>query len=124
MSICVGSRRFWDLRKPAVVERQAQIIIDMVEQCGFGYIKIDYNETVGVGVDGAESPGEGLRQYIEGVYELYDTIRHRLPDVVIEICSAGSHRLEPSMTARGSLSSVSDAFELWELPILPRTCIA
>lgn len=28
-------------------------------------MKIDYNETIGIGCDGAESPGEGLRKNME-----------------------------------------------------------
>ena len=118
VSICAGQRRFWDLREPAIVRRLAKTVLDLVETCGFGYLKVDYNETIGIGVDGAESLGEGLRQHIEGIYELFDTIRQRLPELVIEICSAGGHRLEPSMMARGSMGSVSDAFELRELPVI------
>jgi len=69
-------------------------------------------------VDGAESLGEGLRRQVEGVYGFFDRIRRELPDLVIENCSSGGHRLEPSMMARCSMGSFSDAHEAREIPII------
>ena len=45
-------------------------------------------------------------------------IRERLPELVIENCASGGHRLEPSMLARTAMSSFSDAHELVEIPII------
>lgn len=116
--ITVRSRRFWDLNDPVSVDFLAERVVDLLEQCGFGYLKVDYNETIGLGCDGAESQGEGLRLQIEGVYRFFNLIRHRLPELVIENCSSGGHRLEPSMIGRTAMSSFSDAHELREIPII------
>ena len=35
-----------------------------LRDAGLGYIKVDYNETIGLGCDQADSPGEGLRQHL------------------------------------------------------------
>jgi alpha-galactosidase len=116
--ITVRNRRFWDLRNPKAVEHLAARVIDLLANCDFGYLKVDYNETIGLGCQGAESLGEGLRQQVLGVYEFFELIRARLPDLVIENCSSGGHRLEPSMLARTAMSSFSDAHELVEIPII------
>jgi alpha-galactosidase len=116
--ITVRERRFWDLNDPWVVDFLTRNVIDLLERCEFGYLKVDYNETLGIGCDHPDSLGEGLRRQIEGQYRFFDKIRSRLPDLVIENCSAGGHRLEPSMLARTAMSSFSDAHELPEIPII------
>ena len=44
---------------------------------------------IGIGVDGAESLGEGLRQHLAGVQAFFRRIRAELPDLVIENSRAG-----------------------------------
>ena len=116
--ITVRSRRFWDLNDPEAVAYLANKVIGTLRDGGFGYLKVDYNETAGLGCDGAESQGEGLRRQVEGCYRFFDRIRQELPELVIENCSSGGHRLEPSMLARTAMSSFSDAHELPEIPII------
>ena len=116
--ISVRDRRFWDLNDPEAVEYLSEKVIDLLESCGFGYLKVDYNETAGLGCDHPDSQGEGLRGQIEGTYRFFELIRERLPDLVIENCSSGGHRLEPSMLALTAMSSFSDAHELVEIPII------
>jgi alpha-galactosidase len=113
-----GVRRFWDLRQEPVREHLARKMIDLLRECGFGYLKIDYNETIGVGCDGAESLGEGLRAQIEAVQAFMTRIRRELPDLVIENCSSGGQRNEPSMMALCSVASFSDTHECVQIPII------
>ncbi len=96
----------------------AERVIGTLRDGGFGYLKVDYNETAGLGCDGRESQGEGLRRHVLGVYRFFDRIRAELPELVIENCSSGGHRLEPGMLARTAMSSFSDAHELPEIPII------
>jgi alpha-galactosidase len=125
-TLTVGSRRFWNLNDPFVVDYLTERVINLLRDTGMGYLKVDYNETLGIGVDGVESGdasgdaslGEGLRRQIEGVYSFFERIRAALPDLVIENCSSGGHRLEPSMMARCSMGSFSDAHETREIPIV------
>jgi len=114
----VGGRHFWDMRDLWAVRWLDERMLGLLERCGFGYMKVDYNETVGIGCDGAESLGEGLRQHVEAVQRYFQHIRQRLPTLVIENCSSGGHRLEPSMQALASLGSFSDAHETLEIPII------
>ncbi len=62
--------------------------------------------------------GRGLRQQILGVYRFFGKIRARLPDLVIENCSSGGQRLEPSLLALTAMSSFSDAHETPEIPLI------
>ncbi|HEX2099841.1 MAG TPA: glycoside hydrolase family 36 protein, partial [Candidatus Synoicihabitans sp.] len=118
--VTVRNRRFWDLNDPTAVDYLTRRVIDRLEQGGFGYLKVDYNETLGLGCENGDvsSLGEGLRRQVEGVYRFFDRIRQRLPELVIENCSSGGHRLEPSMLGRAAMSSFSDAHELVEIPLI------
>lgn len=118
LPITVGERRFWDMRQPWVQEYLAERVIGLLRDCGIDYVKVDYNETLGIGCDGAESPGEGLRQQIEGIYAFFRRMRRELPGLLIENCSSGGHRLEPSMMALCAQASFSDAHENLEIPVI------
>ncbi len=116
--VTVGGRRFWDMRKSAVRDFLDERVISLLRDNGFGYIKVDYNENIGAGVDGAESFGEGLRQSVEASRDYYVHMKAELPDLVIENCSSGGHRLEPSFMEVSSMSSFSDAHECACIPLI------
>ncbi len=113
-----GSRRFLDFRLDTVHEYLERRVLDLIEQTGIGYLKIDYNETVGFGVDGAESQGEGLRQHVLGLYRFLGRIRERFPGLIIENCSSGGQRMEPSLIEMTDMTSFSDAHEIRAIPII------
>jgi alpha-galactosidase len=116
--ITVRGRHFWNLDDPWVENHLAEKVVGMLERGGFGYLKVDYNETIGIGCDDPDSLGEGLRIQVLASQRFFDKIRARLPHLVIENCSSGGHRLEPSMLARTAMSSFSDAHETVEIPII------
>jgi alpha-galactosidase len=113
-----GARRFLDFRQPAVLELLARRVIALLRENGIGYLKVDYNESIGLGADGAESPGEGLRAHLEGVLGFFRRLRTELPDLVIENCSSGGHRLEPAFMQLCAMGSFSDAHEGPEVPVI------
>lgn len=113
-----NTRRFWDLNDPWVKNYLTEKVIGLLRRGNFGYLKVDYNETIGLGSDHPDSLGEGLRQQTLGTYRFFEKIRASLPDLVIENCASGGHRLEPSMLARSAMSSFSDAHEVVENPII------
>ncbi|MCU0796752.1 MAG: alpha-galactosidase [Akkermansiaceae bacterium] len=116
--VTVRQRRFWDLCDHRAMAYLEEKVIGLLDQGGFGYLKVDYNETAGIGCDHDDSLGEGLRLQVEGAYGFFKRIRERLPDLVVENCSSGGHRLEPSMLGMTAMSSFSDAHELVEIPII------
>lgn len=118
LPITSGGRRFWDLSKDWVCDELAQKVIGQLRDGGFGYLKVDYNESAGFGVDHPDSQGEGLRRHIEAARGFFERIRRELPDLVIENCSSGGHRLEPSLMGLTAMGSFSDAHELDEIPLI------
>jgi len=116
--VTVRERRFWDLNNPEAVAFLSSRVIDLLERGGFGYLKVDYNETLGLGAQHPDGLGEGLRQQVLASYRFFEKICERLPHLVIENCASGGHRLEPSMLGRTAMSSFSDAHELVEIPII------
>ncbi len=116
--VTVGTRRFLDMRKESARAHLDERLLGLLKECGFGYLKIDYNETIGVGVDGAESPGEGLRQCVEASKSYIRHLSEEMPELVIENCASGGHRLEPSVMELVSQASFSDAHECAIIPLI------
>lgn len=111
-------RRFWDMQDPWVDKYLTDKVIGTLKKYGFGYMKIDYNETIGIGCDGAESPGEGLRKNMEASVSFFEKIKEEVPGIVLENCASGGHRLEPKLMSVMSMASFSDAHECEEIPII------
>lgn len=44
-------------------------------------MKIDYNETIGIGCDGAESPGEALRKNMEATVLFIEKVKKRFREL-------------------------------------------
>ncbi len=118
LTLTTRVRRFWDMNDPWVREYLKDRVIDFLRDKGFGYVKIDYNETIGLGCDNADSLGEGLRRNMEGTEDFFRQMRRELPELVIENCSSGGNRLEPGFMALSSMASFSDAHECVEIPII------
>lgn len=111
-------RRFWDMNDPWVEEYLTERVIGLLKKYGFEYMKIDYNDTIGMGCDGYESIGEGLRKNVEKSYEFLEKVKREIPGIVLENCASGGHRLEPRFMAATSMASFSDAHECEEIPII------
>ncbi len=111
-------RRFWDMRDPWVQDYLREKVIGTLKKYGFGYMKMDCNETIGIGCDGAESLGEGLRSDIEAATDFIREIKREVPGIILENCASGGHRLEPLMMSLCSMASFSDAHECPEIPLI------
>jgi alpha-galactosidase len=111
-------RRFWDLRQDYVQKYLREKVIGTLKQYGFEYMKIDCNDNVGIGCDGAESLGEGLRQNQEQSIKFIQKVKKEIPGIILENCASGGHKLEPLMMSLCSMASFSDAHECPEIPII------
>lgn len=116
--ICSGERYFWDMRDDWVKKYLREKVIGFIKKYGFEYVKLDYNESIGVGCDGAESLGQGLYEVILASKYFFDEIHKQIPGICIELCSSGGHRLEPSFLKRADMASFSDAHEELEIPVI------
>lgn len=113
-----GVRSYWDFRREDVRQYLYEKVIKMLKDNDFGYIKVDYNGNIGMEADGAESGAEGLREHLECVKDFFREMKKEIPDLVIENCASGGHRLEPSMMGISGVSSFSDAHEAVEIPYI------
>ncbi len=116
--ISTYSRRFWDMTDPWVQDYLTEKVIGTLNQYGFEYMKMDYNDTIGIGCDGYESLGEGLRQNMEASVDFVRKVNENVPGIILENCSSGGHKLEPLMMSICSMASFSDAHETEEIPII------
>lgn len=116
--ITTYSRRFWDMRDPWVINYLENKVINLLKDYNFEYMKMDYNDTIGIGVDGAESLGEGLRQNMESSVNFIKKVIKDVPGIVLENCASGGHKLEPLMMSITAMASFSDAHECEEIPII------
>lgn len=119
--VTVGARRFWDFRQKWVWDYLDKSFLNLLKDCNMGYLKVDYNENIGQGVDGdsdGDSPGENLRQCVCKSQDYFRYIAEEMPDLVIENCASGGHRLEPSMMQLVSQASFSDAHEAKDIPLV------
>lgn len=112
------NRRFFDLRREDVRAYLRKKVCAFLRKNGFSYIKIDYNDTFGIGCDGAESCGEGGRQVTEESLAFLNELKKSVPDIVIENCSSGGSRIEPLRMGMVSMCSFSDAHECAEIPLV------
>lgn len=118
MALTTTRRRFWDMADPWVIKYLDKRVIGLLKEYGFQYLKVDYNDEIGIGCDGSESQGEGLRKNMMAVYDYFEKIQKEVPEIIIENCASGGHRLEPGFMARSSMASFSDAHECEEIPIV------
>lgn len=116
--IDTAGKRYLDLRKPEVKAYLNERVIGLLKSCGFAYVKIDYNDSIGVGCDGAESLGEGLRQIGQESMNFFRQLHQECPGILVENCASGGHRLEPAMMGVSDMASFSDAHECQEIPII------
>ena len=117
-TLTTSRRRFWDMNDAWVQDYLDKKVIGLLKTYGFSYMKVDYNDEIGIGCDGCESLGEGLRRNMLAVYAYFEKARREVPGLVLENCASGGHRLEPGFLARSSMSSFSDAHECEEIPLI------
>ncbi len=113
-----GNRVFLDFRKPEVIDYLDNKLIKMLKDNNFSYLKVDYNAPTGAICDGNTYKAEALREYQNAVEKYFLHLRQELPELVVEICSSGGHRLSPGWMRIGDMGSFSDAHEGIEIPII------
>lgn len=99
--IAVMGRHFLDFKAEKVINYLSEMIRRMVEDYGAQYIKMDYNEDVGV-------TDESLTADRSAYLDWIDTMRSCYPDVLMETCSSGGMRMDYATLKHFSLVSTSD----------------
>ena len=106
-----------DLRHPAALPHLDRVIDFLVGTLGVGYLKLDYNITVGPGTDtGGLSPGVGMLDHNRAHLEWLDRVLDRYPGLTIENCSSGGMRTDYALLSRLQLHSTSDQQDFLRYP--------
>ncbi len=117
--VCTMGRHFLDFRKEKVVSYMTETIRRMVNEYGADYIKLDYNEDIGLGCDvDATSLSEGLEQCAAAYLRWVDGIRREFPNVLFETCSSGGMRMDYETLQHFSIVSSSDQIHYDRYPYI------
>ena len=107
--VCTMNRYFLDFRNQKVIAYMTETIRRMVQDYGADYIKLDYNQDMGVGTDeNSDSNGEGLEQCARAYLNWIDDMRRTFPQVLFETCSSGGQRMDYETLSHFSIVSTSD----------------
>lgn len=106
-----GTRCFLDYRN-STVRLHIRNVFDRLYKMGVRYIKNDYNQTVGIGIDTPgqpdKNPAEAMSEHSDAVMSLIDEVCELYPDLVIESCCSGAMRADLGAVRHFYLQSASD----------------
>ena len=104
-----NKRYLLDFRNPEVRKYCMDTVDRLIRDYGVEYFKVDYNVTMGYGSDlNADSCAEAIREHYMYLYQWYEEIFRKYPDLVIENCGSGGQRMDYGMLKILSLQSTSD----------------
>ena len=106
-----GGRFFLDMTKKEVHKYLRESVLCSMRDAEIGYLKLDYNENIGSMCDGAESEGHAVCQQVEATVDFLRELKKEIPELVLEICSSGGHRISPAFLKLADMVSFSDAHE-------------
>lgn len=89
-----------DFANPEVVDFIEQMIDKVLSVANISYIKWDMNRCmteVFSSAFPASQQGEIMHRYILGVYDLYERLTSRYPNILFESCASGGARFDPGM---------------------------
>jgi alpha-galactosidase len=85
------------LGNPDVQEWMARDITRVVQDYGVDWLKWDYNIGYGLGCNATNhghQAGDGHYAHTAGLYRMFATLRQNCPDLMIENCASGGHRVD------------------------------
>lgn len=89
-----------DYSKPEVVDCIYDMLTAVIDGANIAYIKWDMNRTItecySIGRDSTEQ-GKTYHAYILGVYDLYERLTTRYPEILFESCASGGGRFDAGL---------------------------
>ena len=89
-----------DFSNPEVVIYVYNMMTEVIDKANISYIKWDMNRCmteVYSSCHDSESQGRVMHEYILGVYQLYELLTSRFPEILFESCASGGARFDPGM---------------------------
>lgn len=104
-----NKRYLLDFRNPEVRKYCMDTIDRLIRDYGVEYFKMDYNVTMGYGSDlNSDSCADAIMEHYKYLYQWYEEIFRKYPDLIIENCGSGGQRMDYGMLKILSLQSTSD----------------
>ena len=106
-----------DFSRKEVVDRIYQMMAKLLSEAKISYVKWDMNRSITECCSAslpADRQGEVYHRYILGVYDLYERLTSRFPQVLFESCASGGGRFDPGLlyyAPQGWTSDDTDAVE-------------
>lgn len=106
-----------DFSRKEVVDYIYSMVETLLSDADISYIKWDMNRSITECFSNtlpADRQGEVYHRYILGVYELYERLIGRFPQILFESCASGGGRFDPGMlyyAPQGWTSDDTDAME-------------
>ena len=89
-----------DFSRKEVVDCIYEMMADILSHAKVSYVKWDMNRSITECYSEAlpaDRQGEVYHRYILGVYDLYERLTSRFPEVLFESCASGGGRFDPGM---------------------------
>ena len=89
-----------DYSRPEVVDYIYEMLAKVIENSCISYIKWDMNRYISEcysRVQNAKSQGTVMHKHILGVYQLYERLTTKFPEILFESCASGGARFDPGM---------------------------
>lgn len=100
-----------DLARPEVVDHLEKAIAEVLGSAAISYVKWDMNRNVTEPYGralGAAHQAEFLHRHMLGVYELWQRLTDRFPEILFESCAGGGGRFDPGLLAYAPQAWTSD----------------
>jgi alpha-galactosidase len=100
-----------DLSNPLVVDHLERAVGDILGCAPIAYVKWDMNRVMTEPYGASLSPlqqGEFFHRYMLGLYDLYERLTRRFPDILFESCASGGGRFDAGLLAFAPQAWTSD----------------
>ena len=113
----VANRYQLDLSNPKAFDFAFRNICKIIDKFRLNYVKFDYNIESAPGTDSHHRLfGEGLSEHSKKVIELYEKVKEKYPDVILEGCASGGNRLDYVSLSLFDICSISDQDDCHKYP--------
>ena len=106
--------RALDLSKPEVEAYVEAQIVDVIERYNLDMLRLDYNNQY-LCEGGFNQNDEYMEnthwRHVEAIHRIFDNIRKRFPDLLLENCASGGGRTDLGMMTRFSKTQFSDWYK-------------
>ncbi|GMQ55998.1 alpha-galactosidase [Vallitalea sediminicola] len=106
-----------DFSREEVVEYIYNMIAKILEKAPISYIKWDMNRSISEPYSDnlpIDRQGEMMHRYILGVYNLYERLTTKFPQILFESCASGGGRFDPGMLYYSPQAWTSDDTDAME----------